>query len=50
MKQVRVVRLLHSQLANECIMVSYGFLPIVLQVWVAEGWQVCAAYAAADLV
>ena len=36
-KKVRVV---HSQLANECLMVSYGFLPSILQVWVAEGWQV----------
>ena len=27
--------------ANECLMVSYGFLPSILQVWVAEGWQVC---------
>ena len=27
------------QLANECLMVSYGFLPSILQVWVAEGWQ-----------
>ena len=33
---------MHSQLANECLMVSYGFLPRILQVWVAEGWQVCA--------
>ena len=37
-KKVRVV---HSQLANECLMVSYRFLPSILQVWVAEGWQVC---------
>ena len=37
-KKVRVV---HSQLANECLLVSYGFLPSILQVWVAEGWQVC---------
>ena len=36
-KKVRVV---HSHLANECLMVSYGFLPSILQVWVAEGWQV----------
>ena len=37
-KKVCVV---HSQLANECLnMVSYGFLPSILQVWVAEGWQV----------
>ena len=34
------VRVVHSQLANECLMVSYGFLPSILQVWVAEGWQV----------
>ena len=34
------VRIVHSQLANECLMVSYGFLPSILQVWVAEGWQV----------
>ena len=32
------VRVVHSQLANE--MVSYGFLPSILHVWVAEGWQV----------
>ena len=31
---------MHSQLANECLMVSYAFLPSILQVWVAEGWQV----------
>ena len=31
---------MHLQLANECLMVSYGFLPSILQVWVAEGWQV----------
>ena len=37
-KKVRVV---HSQLANECLMVSYGFLPSILQVWVAEGCKVC---------
>ena len=36
-KKVHVV---HSQLANECLMVSYGFLPSILQVWAAEGWQV----------
>ena len=37
-------RVVHSQLANECLMVSYGFLPSILQVWVAEGWQVWPSY------
>ena len=35
---------IRSSRMNQCLMVSYGFLPSILQVWVAEGWQVCSIH------